>query len=73
MASVPGQTLPTLSDRLRVRVRDLGRVLVRRPDAVSRWVRMAAWRRAEGPAVAEQHVTLDRAIAAMTNAGSREE
>jgi len=42
---------------------ELGRVLGRHPDVVSRWVRKAGQRRAEDPAVAEQHDALDRALA----------
>jgi len=51
------------------RAGELGRVLGRHPDVVSRWVRKAGQRRAEDPAVAERHDALDRALAeAVTSA-----
>ena len=43
---------------------ELGRVLGKHPDVVSRWARMAALHRAEEPSLAAQHDALDRALAA---------
>ena len=43
---------------------ELGRVLGTHPDVVSRWARRAATRRAEDPAIADQHQALDLQIAA---------
>lgn len=48
------------------RAGELGRVLRKHPDMVSRWARMAARRRVEDPSQAERHDALDRAIAAQT-------
>lgn len=43
---------------------ELGRVLGKHPDMVSRWARMAALRRADDPSLADQQEALDQAIAA---------
>ena len=51
------------------RAGELGRVLGKHPDVVSRWARKAGLRRAEEPALAEQHEALDRALAAATSGG----
>jgi hypothetical protein len=53
-------------ERWSQRAGELGRVLGKHPDAVSRWARMAALRRAEDPALAAQHDALDRSLAAAT-------
>jgi REP element-mobilizing transposase RayT len=45
----------------------LGGVLGKHPDAVSRWARAAALRRAVEPALTEQHEALDRALAEATS------
>jgi hypothetical protein len=45
------------------RAGELGAVLGRHPDVVSRWARMAALRRGEDASVAEDHDRLDRTIA----------
>jgi REP element-mobilizing transposase RayT len=49
------------------RAGELGRLLGKHPDAVSRWARMAGVRRAGDPALAERHEALDRALAAATS------
>ncbi len=46
------------------RAGELGRVLRKHPDMVSRWARMAARRRTEDPSQAERNDVLDRTIAA---------
>ena len=45
---------------------ELGRVLGKQPDAVSRWARMAGLHRAEDPALAKHREAVDRALAAAT-------
>lgn len=50
------------------RAGELGRVLGKHPDVVSRWARKAGQRRAEDPAVAEGHDALDRALAEAASA-----
>jgi hypothetical protein len=50
-------------ERWGLRAGDLGRALGKHPDVVSRWVRIAASRRAEDPALAELHEHLDHELA----------
>ncbi len=54
--------------RLGQRAGELGRVLGKHPDVMSHWARKAGQRRAEDPAVGEQHEALDRALAEAASA-----
>jgi hypothetical protein len=55
-------------ERWEQRAGELGRVLGKHPDVVSRWARMAALHRAEEPSLAARHDAIDGAIAASSSA-----
>jgi hypothetical protein len=55
------------------RAGEIGRVLGKHPDVVSRWARIAAQHRAQEPSLVTQHDALDRALAAAFSTSTSED